>query len=133
MSKVTITIDDSNPTLVSVFGSNTIDTIADEFGYMTMVEKSVEELPEKVEFIYTNPISGEVITDMVYPEGTEFYKENPESKAEFVGRIVLRDSIVPKLLSGFETRTKYTAVSNAEAAIKEAHNLVVSIAEISVI
>lgn len=125
MSKVTITIDDTNPALVAAFGENSLETIADEFGYMTMVEKTAEELPEKV-------LDEETQTE-IYPEGTELYKPNPQSKAAFVAEKILTENIVPRLLVGFKNRKQVEANQSVDIAVKQAEALVASVAVIEVL
>lgn len=120
MSKVTITIDDTNPALVAAFGENSLETIADEIGYMEMVEKSESELPEKV----FNPA-----TDLPeYPDGTEMYKPNPQTKAEFVGRKILEDNIIPRLLTGFSAKKQNEKAEEARIQIKQAEDILSSVA-----
>lgn len=122
MSKVTITIDDTNPAIVAAFGANSLETIADEFGYMQMVEKIPEELPAK--------ILNEETGVEEYPEGTELYKSNPQSKAEFVARKILEDNIIPRLLTSFKQRRENEKRAEVQAELTQAHNILASTAVI---
>jgi hypothetical protein len=125
MSKVTITIDDSNPALVAAFGENSLEIIADDLGYMTQVEKDPSELPEKV--TTTTPDGFEYLD---YPAGTELYKPNPQTKAAFVGERILKENIVPRLLQGFGRRKESEALETVRSEVKQAEALLASVAEI---
>ncbi len=127
MSKVTITIDDTNPALVAAFGANSLELIADEIGYMEMVAKAEKELPLKI------PYTAEDGTEyMDYPEGTEMYKINPQSKAEFVARKILEDNIIPRLLSGFSSRKRNEKLEEAKNEVQQAELLLNSVSVIEV-
>lgn len=131
MSKVTITIDDTNSTLVAAFGENALEVIADgEMGYQSMVEIPESELPEKVEVEITAESTGETIKSLQYPEGTELYKPNPQSKADFVAMKILTENIAPRLVSGLAVRKRAEAAAKAEVEIKQAEAIVVTVAEL---
>ena len=131
MAKVTITIDDANPEIVAVFGPNSLNNIADRvYGYMELVEKTEDELPEKVEKETVNP-DGETVTVMEYPEGTEMYKPNPDSRAVHVGKTVLKEDILPSLLRDFSQQVKKGALADAEVQIDQAKDVLFNAAEIT--
>lgn len=131
MSKVTITIDDSNPALVAAFGSNSLNTIADQFGYMDMVEKTEEELPTKIE-VEHQADDGETFTTMEYPEGTEMFKANPVSRPEFVAQVILKTRIIPALLEKLEKTKRSQAIQAVDDEINTAKAMLISVAEVTV-
>lgn len=133
MSKVTIAIDDTNPALVAAFGENSLSTIADEFGYMEMVEKEESELPAKEPYTFTDPATGEEITSERYPEGTEMYKPNPESRANFVGRKMLENEIVPALIRGLSDRKRKEALANVDQEIEQAKDVLKNVAVVETV
>jgi hypothetical protein len=134
MAKVTITIDDTDSRLVAAFGEGTLETIANENGYMTMVEKTEEELPSKVEVTKNeiDPITGESseVIVMEYPEGTEMYKPNPQTTGDYVGQLVLSDLIAPFLLKGLNERSRKMAMEQVDAQIEGAKGLLKQVAEV---
>jgi len=123
MSKVTITIDDTNSALVAAFGENSLETIADQMGYMTEVEKNESELPKKIKI---NAPDG--IEYFGYPEGTEMYKPNPQSKAQFVAEKILVENIVPRLLAGFSAKKQAEKNEEARIEVKQAEEILTSVA-----
>lgn len=132
MAKVTITIDDTNPTLVAAFGENALEAIADgEMGYQSMVEVLESELPAKIEVELIDKVTGEPYTKMDYPEGTELYKPNPQSKADFVAFKILTENIAPRLVQGLAVRKRAEAALKADKEIKQAEQIVVSVAEVT--
>lgn len=131
MAKVTITIDDTNPAITAAFGANALENIAAGMGYMSMVEKTEEELPAKIEVKKTDE-NGDSYSEFHYPEGTEMYKPNPETTGHFVGRTILKEDIAPALLRTYSKRTKAEAMQNAETQIKTANETVVDNATIIV-
>ena len=128
MAKVTITIDDANPAIVAAFGADALTTSANDLGYMEMVEKSPEELPEKVETQIE--MDGETITKLDYPEGTEFYKPNPHTRADFVAQKMLRDQIIPVLVRNLRTRKEAEARATVDAELKQAQDIIEQAAEV---
>ena len=128
MAKVTITIDDANPAIVAAFGADSLTTSANDLGYMEMVEKSPEELPEKVETQIE--MDGETITKLDYPEGTEFYKPNPHTRADFVAQKMLRDQIIPVLVRNLRTRKEAEARATVDAELKQAQDIIEQAAEV---
>lgn len=132
MAKVTITIDDTNPAIVEAFGKNILDVIAErDFGYMEMVEKTPDELPEKIAVQKEDLATGEKITVMEYPKGTEFYKPNPDSKAVHVGKQMLKTKIVPALLEGMRKNEVEKLHQEVEIKMSGAATLLENVAEIT--
>ena len=130
MSKVTITIDDSNAAITAAFGANSLDSIADQFGYMEMVEKDENELPAKVKV--EKELNGETFTVEVYPEGTEMFKVNPHSRTEFVAQVMLERHIVPALINNLHKDKQAQALAAIETEMKTAATVLESAAEITV-
>lgn len=60
------------------------EAFADRRGYQPMVVIPEAELPAKVDVVVPDPVTGEDITVQEYPEGTELYKANPETREEFL-------------------------------------------------
>lgn len=131
MAKVTITIDDTNPAIVAMFGANSLNTIADSMGYTDMVEKTIDELPAKVDIQTTDP-DGNPITIQDYPVGTEMFKPNPLTKGEYVAGVILKKHIVPALLASFEKQQTAAALAQVETAIEQAKTAVANAAEVIV-
>lgn len=130
MSKVTITIDDAKPELVAAFGADALNTIADEFGYMEMVEKTAEELPPMEDVTITDPGTGEPVTVQKYQEGTEMFKPNPQTRAEFVAQRMLTQHIVPALVRNLGDRKRKEALAQVESEVKQAAEVIKSVAEV---
>lgn len=132
MAKVQITIDDTNPELVALFGENSLDYIAAKMSYPPVVPKAESELPAMVEVEQTNPITGDVEVVMAYPAGTVLDKPNDEPKAAFVGRVMLTKVIVPKLLEGWAADRKAAALAAVQEEMKVAAGVLERVAVISV-
>jgi hypothetical protein len=130
MSKVTITIDDTNAAIVAAFGENSLDEIANQLGYMEKVEKSEAELPEKVEVEHN--VGGETETVLEYPEGTEMYKDNPQTRGEFVGAKILETKIIPELLSGLRIKKTSEAMEKVNAEMGTATDILKNAATVTV-
>ena len=137
--KVTITIDDADKGIVTLFGPNSINGIADAMGYMPMEPIPEDELPEKVERQLTEEeissgLYGEgVTTTMDYPEGTEFYQPNTKSKAEHVGETILNNRIIPALLEHFVQIKKAQAQAQIDEGLKQAEDVLRKAAVIEVV
>lgn len=139
MAKVSITIDDQHPGIVAVFGADSIPRMAALKGY-TEVELIPEaELPEKVERPLTqeeidNGIFGEGVTTVLdYPEGTEFYRPNSETKAVFLGKTILNKNIIPSLLEGFAKAKRAEADAAIADGLKQAAQVIEAAAVIEVV
>ena len=127
MSKITITIDDANPAIVAAFGADSLIKIADQLGYMEKVEKTEEELPAKVEVV----VDGETI--LQYPEGTEMYKDNPQTRGTFIAEIILKDKIIPTLLASYENELRRQSNEENQAKMTNAKEVIKSATEIVIV
>lgn len=96
MAKITLTLDDSAPAMVAAFGENAIEKLSDAMGYQTKVEVPKDELPE-VEMIEVETNEGMIERPRDYTVD-ELYKDNPQSREEFVSAIVIKRGITPILL-----------------------------------
>lgn len=132
MTKVSITIDDKDPKIVAIFGENSINNIADLEGYTPIVAKDEAELPAKIAVVVPDPVTGEDIITQEYPEGTELYKENPETKASFVGKSILKKAIIPRLLAGFKQVKTQEVTAQMNEALKQVEEMLESVAVIEV-
>ena len=134
MAKITITFDDSKPEIVALFGANAVNAVlAQALGYMTMVEKTPEELPAKVDVQVVDQSTGETVTVQEYPAGTEMYKPNPETKTQFVARKTISDSLVPYLLQSFKQKIQEVKQTELANEIKQAQSVLESTATVEII
>lgn len=133
MAKVTITIDDTNPAIVAAFGANALHTIADqEFAYKEVVQKTEAELPDKIEVTRNEGIEGEPVTVLEYPEGTVLTKPNPDSRGQHIGKTILKENIIPRLLQGFRKRRQAEKATEVENEMATAAQVLEAAAEIKV-
>lgn len=139
MSKVTITIDDKSPALVSMFGENALNTIANAMRYQEKIALSEEELPEKVcrdltEQEMKSGMYGDMTVTQIceYPEGTVLTKNNPDTRAQYVGKTILREKIIPALLENFEKVKKNEALAGVAVTMKQASEVLEQVAVIEV-
>lgn len=130
--KVTIVFDDTKPEIVSALGENIGDSLAEDLGYPVEVhnpdyvpavgpENIVD--PAWVQPENYDPSVDEPDTipnpDHVPAVGTPIIP-NPETKGEYVGRVVLKDAIIPYLFTKKEKR----AIKKTMDAIKMAKDAV---------
>ncbi len=134
MAKITITIDGNDPTLVSLLGANFIDKLADRKGYTQEVHN-----PDYVPAVGSPTMDDTSKQPVVEPEtGVARYPQipnpnyvpevgtptiqNPETRAEFVGRKALVDRIIPWALEEVaenERRTVNAKIEKIKQAVEK--------------
>jgi len=125
--KVTITFDDTNPTIVAALGKDVGILLAEQKGYQTKVHNT-----EYVPAVGSETIDDETKEPTETEDGKKVYPQipnpdyvaakgettidNTETRAKFIGRKTLEDAILPYLTQGM-----------ARAAQKEATDKVTQI------
>lgn len=112
MAKVTITIDESNSYIVSLFGENGIEQISDGMGYMTKVED-----PNFV------PENESDVVPMI---------DNPKSRQVYVGEETLKRYIAPNFVSGVRKKLEAESRQKIDEAVHQAETAIIKAAEIKV-
>lgn len=130
--KVSITIDDANPAIVAAFGADSLVEIANDLGYMSQVEKTEDELPEKISVVI-NPGDVTENTVMQYPEGTEMFKANPQTPGQFVGEAILKTRIIPALVENMRKRKQEEVLTTVETEMTQAASAIEAAAEVTTI
>jgi hypothetical protein len=144
MAKVTISLDDSRPEIIALFGENALETVADDMGYMTTVPNPDYVPAQGNETMqdpdWVMPDDFEPLTDTIpqipnpnyVAQVGEATMPNPISKADFVARQILRNRIIPALIERFEQRRKREADALLKAQITQVATVLESVAEVSV-
>lgn len=143
MSKVTISLDDSRPEIIALFGENALSTVADDMGYMVTVSNP-DHVPAQGGETIADPtwerpedfdeMTGEVpqVPNPDYvPAVGEPTMPNPITRPEFVAGQILRNRIVPALIERFEQRRKREAERLIKEQVAQVADVLASVAEVT--
>lgn len=143
MAKVTISLDDSRPEIIALFGENALETVADDMGYMATVpnpdhvpgvgSETIQD-PEWERPEDFDELTGE--TPMVpnpdyVPAVGEPTMPNPMTKAQYVAGQILRNRIIPALTERFEQRRKREAERQIKEQVAQVAQVLESVAEVT--
>ena len=143
MSKVTIQIDDTNPAIVAAFGADTLNTMADQLGYMEMAENpdhvpavGSPTIPDMDADLVEDPDTGEMMPpevanpDYVAPVG-EAFVANTQTKEDFVAHVILDQHIIPVLIKGIAATARKEALAAADESVNQAKAVIKAAASIN--
>lgn len=131
MSKVTISIDDTNPAIVAAYGEDSLIKVAEAMGYADRLPLPEDQWPEQ-ETQEVTDTDGNTTTEPIPYTAEQISTPNPESAAEHVGKMILNKYIVPALTKKAEQKIETEAMAQAREIIAQGREAVKAAAEVTI-